>query len=453
MRKVQKISELEPTIGFTEFNIYTDYGQSFLSSELGRLKSLLPLESLAKALGLKENRKGRPSYFSPESKIALMFLKSYTGLSDRDLVTHLNANIHYQLFCGIRIHPLNPLTNFKIISEIRCETGKKLDIDSLQQILADSWKPHLEHPSIMMTDATCYESAIRFPTDVKLLWESVDWVYRQLRLIVKYLKGRMPRSKYDKQKCRYHVYSKKRKRSQSETRVLKRSLLHLLNKLIGLLDETVEGNRSRLELPARFHKRLSVIREVLEQQTARFEGQAVKGLIVSIDKSYIRPIVRGKETKRVEFGAKVNTIQVDGINFIEHLSFDAFHEGIRIPACIDRHQRLFRKRVTHLAADRIYATNYNRTYCSSRNIVTSFIRKGRPSKDEEQAKQMRQLLNRERSTRLEGSFGTEKQYYGLDRIKARTKQTEIVWIFFGIHTANAVRMIAKAEKGSKKQVA
>ena len=32
---------------------------------------------------------------------------------------------------------------------------------------------------------------------------------------------------------------------------------------------------------------------------------------------YVRPIVRGKETKSVEFGAKVNNIQIDGISFIE----------------------------------------------------------------------------------------------------------------------------------------
>ena len=106
-----------------------------------------------------------------------------------------------------------------------------------------------------------------------------------------------------------------------------------------------------------------------------------------------------------------------------------------------------------MAADRIYAANYNLTYCSSRGIVTSFIRKGRPCKDEEQAKQMRQLLNRERSTRLEGSLGIEKQYCGLDGIKARTKQTETVRIFFGIHTANAAGMIAKAEKGIREQAA
>jgi len=41
---------------------------------------------------------------------------------------------------------------------------------------------------------------------------------------------------------------------------------------------------------------------------------------------------------------------------------------------------------------------------------------------------------------MEGSFGTEKEYYGLTRIKARTEENEILWIFFGVHTANAVRI-------------
>ena len=408
MRKIQKNSELQPTIGFTEFDIFNSYGQSFHNSELGKIHRLFPFTALAQSLGLKDSALGRASYFSPEGKIALMLLKSHTSLSDKDLITQLNANIHYQIFCGVRINPLNPLSNFKIISEIRCEIGSLMNIDNLQQVLASHWKPYLEHSSVLMSDATCYESAVRFPTDVKLLWESVDWVYRQLKVVVKTLKSRMPRSKYAKQNRRYHAYCKKRKRSQTETRVLKRSLLHLLDKLIGLLENTVKDNSSHLKLSSLFHKRLSIIKKVLHQQTLRFQGKEVKGLIVSIDKSYIRPIVRGKETKRIEFGAKVNTIQIDGINFIEHLSFNAFNEGIRIPECIDKHQRLFHKRVTHLAADRIYATNYNRRYCSKRKIITSFIRKGRPSKDELQAQQMRNLLNKERSTRLEGSFGTEK---------------------------------------------
>ena len=167
---------------------------------------------------------------------------------------------------------MNPLSNFKIISEIRSETGNKLDIDSLQQILAGHWKPYLEHTSVIMPDATCYESAIRFPADVKILWEWVDWIYRQLKLTVNTLKCRMPRTKYAKQNSRYHSYFKKRKRGQSETRILKRSLLHLLDKLIGALEETIQTNVSRLKLSSLFYKRLSVIKKVLQHQTVRFRG-------------------------------------------------------------------------------------------------------------------------------------------------------------------------------------
>ena len=44
---------------------------------------------------------------------------------------------------------------------------------------------------------------------------------------------------------------------------------------------------------------------------------------------------------------------------------------------------------------------------------------------------------------MEGSFGTQKEHYGLKRIKARTKLTEILYICFGIHTANAVQLVRR----------
>ena len=71
------------------------------------------------------------------------------------------------------------------------------------------------------------------------------------------------------------------------------------------------------------------------------------------------------------------------------------------------------------------------------------MRKGRAAKDETLRKILRSKLSKERSTRLEGSFGTQKQHYSLSRIKARNRKTEILWIFFGIHTANAILMIDK----------
>lgn len=94
---------------------------------------------------------------------------AYTGFSDRLLVEHLNGNIHYQLFCGIMIAPSCPITNYKIISAVRNEIASRLDIDFLQGILASHWKPYLENLHVCMTDITCYESHMRFPTDMKLL--------------------------------------------------------------------------------------------------------------------------------------------------------------------------------------------------------------------------------------------------------------------------------------------
>ena len=96
--------------------------------------------------------------------------------------------------------------------------------------------------------------------------------------------------------------------------------------------------------------------------------------------------------------------------------------------------------------DSIYATNANRKYCSKSEIITGFVRKGRAGKDEDQLKLMRSILSKERSTRLEGSFGTEKQHYNLQRVKAKTEAAETLWIFFGVHTANAVRMIDKMQR-------
>ena len=363
----------------------------------------------------------------------------------------MNSNVHYQLFCGVRVNPLDPLTNFKIVSEIRCEIASVLDVDSLQEVLSSYWKPYLNNLHVHMTDATCYESYIRYPTDTKLLWKCFFWLYPKMCSLYKSLRLNKPRCKYDKQVNRYLQYSRKRRCRQVETRVLKRSLLHLLNKIIDLTESViwVKG----IKMSNCFYRRYHTVKEILRQQQLRFEGKEVKDIIVSLDKPYIHPIVRGKESKSVEFGAKVTMIQVDGINFIEHLSFSAFHEGIRLPQCVAGHHRLFKRRVSHLAADKLYSTNANGKFCSKRNIITGFVRKGRAGKDEEQMKIMRSILSKARSTRLEGSFGTEKQHYNLQKVKARTKETEILWIFFGIHTANAVRMIEKMRKENLQETA
>lgn len=231
-----------------------------------------------------------------------------------------------------------------------------------------------------------------------------------------------------------------RKKPWKQTTKRTRSLLYLLSKLIDAQDKIGDQHRAWIRFPEKYYKKRRVICKVLSQQTKIFEtGKSVPGRIVSISKSYVRPIVRGKEVKSVEFGAKVNMIQFDGINFIDHLSFEPFNESIRLKDSIRYSRTLFGK-ITHVSADDIYATNANRKWCSSQNITTNFKRKGRAGKHEDHRRIIASELRKERATRMEGSFGTEKQHYTLNKIKARTQQNEILWIFFGVHTANAVRI-------------
>jgi len=440
MRKIQRIYETTQEINFIspqkEFFLYWN---SFRKSELGRIYQVIPWHELTKKLRVKEYRKGPGRIFSPQGMLALMFLKSYVDCSDRKLISHLNGNIDFQIFCGIFLGP-ERISNYKIVSAIRCQLARTLDIKSLQAVLAESWKPYLTDTNIMLEDATCYETSMRYPTDVKLLWECTEWVYNQLKLVCKYLKIRMPRNKYNDQRNKYNNYTRKRRKTYEETKKRIRSLLYLLDKLIRQLIDLEQEHQTRLKLPEKYYSRLTIVRKVLKQQQQIFQsGKSVPDRIVSVSKSYIRPIVRGKEVKTVEYGAKVNMIQFDGINFIEHLSFNAFNEGTRLIQSIRYGRSLFGK-ITHISADDIYATNKNRKYSTRAKIVTNFKRKGRAGKYEDQRQIISRELRKERTIRMEGSFGTEKEHYGLQRIKARTDKTEILWIFFGVHTANAVRI-------------
>ena len=342
MAKIRHLSEIQQEIAFTEFDFYQRYAETFKTSELGRIKAHLPLREMAISFNLVEERpmhkrvkRGRKPFFTPEGKVALAFLKMYTGLSAPKLMEALNGNIHYQIFCGIRITPENQLTNYKLIDGILLELSRKLKVQEQQKVLADAWKPYMKNLDTVYTDASCYESLMRFPTDVKLLWE-----------------------------CTVRAYK----------------------------------------------------------------------------------MVRGKENKTVEFGAKCNNILIDGISFIEKVSFNAFNEGTRLRHCISLAQKLTGVPVKKVSGDQGYSGNDNRTFCKDNNIETSFTQKGKAGTDEVKNATKRELA-RVRATAMEGSFGTQKEHYGLRKIAARIKSTEIMLIFFGIHTANVVNL-ARRESSS-----
>lgn len=452
MYKIQRIHDFQHSFSFSsqqeQFGTFYD---RFLESDLGKIYRAVPWDDLVSAFGLKEPKKGPRSIFSPKGKLALMFLKNYSGCSDRRLMEGLNGNLDWQFFCGIYLGS-GRLTNFKIISDIRTCLAKKLDMDKVQEAFYGHWSPYIADRHSIVMDATCYESFLRYPTNVKLLWECADWLHALVRDTCKEVGEPLVRSKYLKWKRRYISYSKMRRKTKKKKRPLTRSLLLLIDKLSGELDRLEK--QYKVNMTKDQYRRRATARKVFGQQHAYFHfGQKPKDRIVSLDKEYIRPIVRGKETRPAEFGAKVNKFQVGGISFIEHLSFDAFHEGNRFMDTVFKAQRLTKTKTRLAGADAIYATNKNRKFAAKYKVRTDFKRKGRPGKHERQRKELAKAITTERASRLEGSFGTEKEHYHLKRIRARTKATETLWIFFGIHTRNALEIGSRMAVASMERAA
>jgi hypothetical protein len=271
--------------------------------------------------------------------------------------------------------------------------------------------------------------------------------YNNLR---KQLKQRETRCNYQKWKKAFLDYQKAKKKAKRWEKKLLKKLLKFLLRLLELHNKM--GEAKKISLSNKQRAQILTLTKVYEQQHEKVYGKVeqIKDRIVSLSKPYIRPIVRGKEAKAVEFGAKVNKLQVDGLCFIEHFSYDAFHEGTRLQHTIALHRQLFGK-CTHHSADKIYATHQNRTYCKRQNIVTNFIPKGKQKPQHvEQSKVMRAVLDKERSTRLEGSFGNEKNHYLLGKVNARNAVTEKCWIFFGIRTATASFIVCRRQKALAK---
>lgn len=447
---------------FTEFDFYESYRQTFEKTELGRMRKLLPLHQMAETFGLVNKslqpKRGRKSYFTPEGKVALMFLKMYTQLSAPKLMEQLNGNVHYQIFCDIYINPERPLTNYKLIDDVVSELAGNLKIQELQNKLAEAWKPYMKDLDTMYTDATCYESEMRYPTDAKLLWEGIEKSYKIMCDASKRAGIHRPKTKYlDVEKANMG-YVKQRKHSKSQTRKLTRRLVNLLGKILKEIRRMEREHSDSNLLTNKEKKVIDIITKAYRQQKNHFESndprESIPNRIVSLAKPYVRPIVRGKEVKNVEFGAKCNNILVDGISFIEKLSFNAFNEGTRLQHCIKMHKRLFGVDVKKIGGDTSYAGTANRDFCKEKDIQTSFVKRGRPSQEKKEKDFVRQELARVRATAMEGSFGTQKEHYGMRRIKARKKETEMLYIFFGIHAANVVHLAERLlEEGQERRKA
>lgn len=425
--------------------------QAFYNTPLGELYQAIPFDDLSKQVTAPRRAlsdRGCKPWFDVKGGIALQILKSYYRCSDAMLIEQLNGNWQMQLFCGIQLKHGQQIKDKDIVGRWRSFLSGQLDMDKLQISCVQHWKPFMQHTHTGFCDATVFESYIDYPTDAKLLWKGCCDIYQIIKRKRRELKLRHTRINQEKRKIQYLSFAKRRKKSKRQSKKICKLLLKYLARLLNQLEELLQKHKTVLS--GYYNNRCKAIIQMKEQQWQLHFGQqsTVADRIVSLHKPYVRPIVRGKEVKPVEFGAKVHMLQVDGISFIEHVSYNNFNEGTRLQSTIHLHRRYFGA-CHQLGADAIYATNENRRYCTENKIATSFVAKGNEGKNKEQKSQMRSILGKIRSTVLEGSFGNEKNHYQLNKIKAKTEGNEKVWIFFSLLTCNAMQ-IAKRMQANRK---
>ena len=102
---------------------------------------------------------------------------------------------------------------------------------------------------------------------------------------------------------------------------------------------------------------------------------------VSLKQPHIRPIVRGKAGKSVEFGAKLSASCRNGYVFLDRISWDNFNESGDLKRQVEAFKRFTGFYPESIHVDRIYRTRDNRAWCKEIGIRMSGVRLGRPPKN------------------------------------------------------------------------
>ena len=211
---------------FPEEDLMDVRSAAFQGTELGQLYATIPWDNLAALLPVPKssNGCGAKPWFNNAGKFACMFLKHYTGLSDKKLIQRINTDWAMQQFCGIRLGINEQIKDLDIIGRIRGQLSADLEkLPEAQKVLAEEWFKYVEKEELHQVsgDASCYESYLRYPTDVKRLWECVEWLYeKQLFRICAELKVNRPRNKFKEQSRKQLAYSKKRRKKPSQRKIL-----------------------------------------------------------------------------------------------------------------------------------------------------------------------------------------------------------------------------------------
>ena len=405
-----------------------------------RLTKLVPWEEIEEqyAENFADSGMGAPA---KAARIALgaLIIQKKLGLTDEETVAQIQENPYLQYFLGyesfsdekpfdssmmvyfrkrLNLEELSAI-NELIHSKHRKQSGSSKDKDKQDKGRSSGGS---ENQGKLIVDSSCAPADIRYPTDLSLLNEAREKSEHIIDRLHEPLKGKEKKVRTYRKRARrdYLKTAKKRKLSAKELRkAIGKQLRYLkrdLNHIQSLATRSSLGLLKRKE-----YRDLLVISELYRQQKQMHDQctRRIEGRVVSISQPHVRPIVRGKVSAPVEFGAKISVSLVDGYAFIDRMSWENFNESQDLIGQIETYSQRFGSYPESVHADRIYRTRENRAYCKSKGIRLSGPRLGRPKK--EMDRNEKKLIRQEELERnaIEGKFGQGKRRFSLDCIRAK----------------------------------
>lgn len=161
--------------------------------------------------------------------------------------------------------------------------------------------------------------------------------------------------------------AKKRQKGKKTLRVVIRYILNCLNRNICSINKMLDMLN---ENPLTYNqmRKYWIIRTLNDQQRKMYRDKTNRcdDRIVSILQPHVRPIIRSKQGKRVEFGSKLGLSLANGFLKADTLSCDAYNESKDLIIQTEVYKSLYGYYPELILADKIYATNGNRSWCKKK---------------------------------------------------------------------------------------
>jgi IS5 family transposase len=370
--------------------------------------------------------------------LGALIIKEKCGFSDEETVENISENNYMQYFIGYKEYRAeNPF-----VPSLMVEFRKRLDLAEIQRIIDDvddenkgagaagesrPGEPEPDNNGSLLIDATCAPADIKYPTDLTLLNEGREKLEEIIDAIWENIPEKpkvKPRTHREEARKAFLGVEKRRRRGHKIIRKAIGKQLRYIRRDLDIIAYMLENSQLLDALTPRQYRNLLVIAELYRQQEEMYRSKkhSVDDRIVSISQPHVRPIVRGKASAEVEFGAKVAVSKVNGVYRIETLSWDNFNEGTELIGAIERYKTRHGFYPKAVLADKLYRNRDNLAFCKKYGIRLSGPPLGRPKRDLTADKRIERMDAAERNE-IEGGFGTGKRAYGLGRIMAKLRQT------------------------------